>query len=82
MARLKTPPRFTEELAAFLASRPTREQLLDYRPSEAVQRRARELLQKQNDGDLSYEERQELDEFAYAERLIRLVKARLHAGKA
>ena len=72
--------RFTQELAAFLVSRPTRAQWLAFRPSDDTQARARELLQKQNEGLLSPEERQELDAFAHAERLLRLVKARLRAG--
>ena len=81
MARAPGATRFTKELAAFLASRPTREQLLAFRPSEEVQQRAREMLQKQNDGLLSPEERQELDALVHAERLMRLVKARLRAPK-
>jgi hypothetical protein len=70
---------FVHELAEFLASSPTAERLLDYRPSKRAQRRAEELLLKQNEGVVSREERQELDEFAHAERLLRLIKAKLRA---
>jgi len=82
MAKQQTTTSFTEELAAFFASRPTRQQLLAYRPSRGVQRRAAELLLKQNEGEVSYEEAQELDEFAHAERLMRLLKAQLRGAKA
>ena len=39
------------------------------------------LLQKQNDGEISYDERQELEEFTHAERLMRLIKAKLRTAK-
>ncbi len=66
-----------DELADFLVSRPSREQLLKYRPSETVQQRASELLLKQNAGEISLKERRELDQFAFAEVLMRLIKAKL-----
>ena len=65
-----------DELADFLVSRPSREQLLKYRPSKTLQRRASELLLKQNEGEISLEERRELDQFAFAEVLMRLIKAK------
>jgi hypothetical protein len=75
MSKAYTAASFSEELAAFLASRPTRAQMLAYRPSQHAQERARALLERQNEGPLSHEEQQELEEFAHAERLIRLIKA-------
>jgi hypothetical protein len=82
MARARTATSsFAQELAEFIASRPTREEFLAFHPSEGVQRHAAKLLQKQNDGEVSYEERQELEEFTYTERLIRLIKARLRADR-
>ncbi|HMC64856.1 MAG TPA: hypothetical protein VKI65_07940 [Gemmataceae bacterium] len=81
MPRVQSAPGLVAEVAEFLSSRPSREQLLDYHPSEAAQRRAEELLQKQNDGEISREERHELEEFALVERLMRLVKARLRVRK-
>jgi hypothetical protein len=81
MGKARNTTSFISELAEFLASRPTREQLLVYRPSQHWQRRASNLLQKQNEGTISPEERQELEEFAHAERLIRLIKSRLHASQ-
>jgi hypothetical protein len=74
-------PRFLEEIAEFLASSPTREQLLNFHPSEEVQQRAGELLAKLKNGRLTEEEQQELDQFVHIERLMGLVKATLHAKK-
>jgi hypothetical protein len=82
MAKARNTTSFTGELAEFLASRPTREELLSYRPSQHWQRRASELLQKQNEGEISREEEQELEEYAHTERLIRLIKARLLANRS
>lgn len=71
-----------EEVADFLASGPSADDWLQYRPSPQLQARAEELLDKLKDGCLSTEERRELDQFEHAERLVRLTKARIHARKA
>lgn len=71
-----------EEIADFLACGPSPEELLQFRPSPQTQARAEELLAKLKDGCLSAGERGELDQFEQAERLMRLVKARIQAGKA
>jgi hypothetical protein len=81
MAKNRTTASFVEELAVFLASQPTREELLKYHPSPPVARRAEQLLQKQNDGRISPDELQELEELAHAERLMRLIKARLRGKR-
>jgi hypothetical protein len=72
-------PRLLDEVAEFLASSPTPEQILAFRPSEPVQRRARELLARQNAGQLTREEERELAQFENTEILMRLVKARLRS---
>jgi len=71
-----------EEIADFFACSPTPEQLLQFRPSPEARGRAEELLEKLKDGCISAEERVELGQFEQAERLMRLVKARVQAGKA
>ena len=71
-----------EEIADFIASGPTSDQVLHFRPSPQSQARAQELASKLKDGLLSAEERRELDQFEYAERLMRLTKAGIHARKA
>jgi hypothetical protein len=71
-----------EEIADFLASGPSPDDLLQFAPSQPIQARAQELLAKSKDGDVSAEERRELEQFEQAERLMRLVKARIRAGQA
>ena len=44
MAITQDAPTLVDEIADFLASAPSREQLLSYHPPERVQQRARELL--------------------------------------
>lgn len=82
MAIIEPGPSLVDEVAEFLASTPSREELLRFRPSEPVQERARELLDKLKAGRLSDDERRELDRFEHLEVLMRLVKARLRAGQA
>lgn len=71
-----------EEIADFLASGPSPDELLGFRPSPQTQARAEELLGKLKEGCLSVEERGELDRFEQVERLMRFVKARIRAAKA
>ena len=81
MATVQSTARYTREIAEYLASLPFSEQLLDFHPSDAVQQRASELLQKSTTGQLSAEERWELDQFEHAERLMKLVKSRIRAER-
>jgi hypothetical protein len=82
MASTQTTGGVLEEIADFLASGPSPEQLLQFRPSPQTLARAQELLEKLKDGCISGEERRELDQFEHAERLVRLIKARIHARTA
>jgi hypothetical protein len=68
-----------EEIADFLASCPSREQLLSYHPSLQVQQRARQLLEKSKSGRSTADEQWELDQFEHAEMLVQLIKARVRA---
>jgi hypothetical protein len=80
-SRAKTADRLQRrvfaEIADFLASSPTREQILDYHPSPRLQRRASELLRKLREDELTDQDRNELDEFGHAEALIRMLKTKL-----
>jgi hypothetical protein len=82
MAVTRTVPGIFQELADLFASGPSRKQLLNYRPSKGLQERAQTLLAKQDEGGLTEEERQDLDEFLQAETLMRLVKAKIRARRA
>jgi hypothetical protein len=81
MGKKRLTASFVEELAKFLASQPTRDELLNFHPSPAVEERVEELLRKQNDGRASPEEQLELEELAHSERLVRLIKAQLRGKR-
>ena len=81
MAAKRRPNWLTEEIANFLASCPSREQLLSYHPSKEVQDRARELLEKSKSGRITADQQWELDQFEHAEMLMQLIKARIRAEK-
>ncbi len=77
MSIASPPVIFVDEVANFLASQPSREELLEYRPSEIAEHRLDELLSKQRESNLSRDESLELVQFQQTEILLRLVKARL-----
>jgi hypothetical protein len=82
MAKTRRTTSFSREIADLIASTPTREQILSFHPSEQVQQRVRDLLEKLRANRLTAEEEWELNQFEHAEVLIQLVKARVRAGKA
>jgi hypothetical protein len=79
MSVVESPPSLFDEIADFIASGPTPQEILEFRPSAAVQDRARELLAKLKQDTLSREDEQELDQYEQAELLMRLVKAKLRS---
>jgi hypothetical protein len=71
-----------QEIADFLATGPSKEEVLRFRPSRALQRQAQKLLAKQDGGQpLSEDEECQLDELLKAELLMRLLKAKLRTRK-
>ena len=66
-----------EEIAEFLATFPSRSDVLAFRPSAQTQARASELLRKSNSGTLTDEQQDELQDFSRAELFVRMLKARL-----
>jgi hypothetical protein len=81
----RAKPRFKrsvfDEIAEFLASSPSREAILDFHPSPALQRRASQLLEKNREGTLTDEDRRDLEEFGHAESLFRRLKAQMRGVK-
>lgn len=77
MSTVQTPAQLLDEIADLFASRPSREEILAFRLSAAVQQQARELLEKCRSGHISPEEQRELDQFEQVDLLMSLVKARL-----
>ncbi len=82
MAITQKAPGLLIELSEFLASAPSQEQLMQYRPSKQLQERASELLAKLKSDPLTAEEEQELDDFQCINTLMGLVKARIRANQA
>ena len=66
------------EIAQFLAHHPTPEQIVAFHPSSEVAERAYELIQTDRDGELSEEERKELDSYLVIEYLMELIKLEAH----
>ena len=71
---------YLDEVADLLATRPTRDEILAFRPSEEVETRFAELIAKQRAEGLSDDEQEELEQFQQTEMLLRLLKARLRQG--
>lgn len=62
------------EIYYFLASAPSKEEILDYRPTPITQERLDDLLVRSKSGHLSAEEEAELDEFEQVEHFVRMLK--------
>lgn len=71
-----TPPILFDEILDFLASTPTPQAILEFRPSEQLQSRASSLLDKNRSGELTGDERHELDEFQRMNHFMTMLKAR------
>ncbi len=67
-------PSPVEELAVFLARRPTSEEIAAFRLSEAALERARELQERNKDGALTTEESHELDQLVLLDDIIALIQ--------
>jgi hypothetical protein len=66
------------DVLEFLANLPSPEEVLDLRPSEVLQERISELLEKNRTFGLSGEEEAEWEQFQYLEHLVRLAKAKAY----
>jgi hypothetical protein len=62
------------EIYEFLVSSPTPEQIIAFQPSEAMQRRVRELLAANRENRLSPDDRAELDQFETINHFISMLK--------
>jgi hypothetical protein len=64
------------EIIDFLAAGTTPAALISFRPSQEAQRRVSELIARRNEGTITTEESQELDDFLELEHLLIMAKAR------
>jgi hypothetical protein len=65
-----------DEVLDLLASTPTPEQIIEFSPSEALQQRAHDLLEKNREEGLSAEEQAELEEFSRLNHFMSMLKIR------
>lgn len=70
------------EVISFLARRPTADEMIAFRPSEAAATRAQELLDRNAEGALGLAEEAELDEMCEVDRFVSLIKAEVLAQRA
>ena len=63
----------TDEVASFLASCPSADELLAFRPSPRAKKRVSALLAKSKSGTLTAEEQSELDQFEHVEMLMQSI---------
>lgn len=75
MATLPAPTLF-DEVLDFLASTPTPEDIIAFRPSEMLQERASYLLDKKRTDSLTGEEEADLDAFTWMNHFISMLKIR------
>lgn len=66
-----------EEIVEFLASGPTTEAILAFRPSDQVVDYVDELLTKNREATLTTEEEEELDQAEWLDYLMTLIKTRI-----
>ncbi len=70
------PIALLDEITDFLASSPTAEQIIAYKPSADLERRAQDLLERNRQNQISPDERSEMDEFMHMEHFMTLLKAK------
>jgi hypothetical protein len=75
MATLETST-VLDEVLEFLVSTPTPQQIIEFRPSDELQTRVRDLLDRNSSGTLTAEEQVELDEFSRMNHLMSMLKIR------
>jgi hypothetical protein len=81
MRTIAKTPNLLDEVGEFLASGPSKRELLAFRPSPHAVERYRELLHRSSEGSLTREEQHEFNQFELIEMLMQNVKARIRAAK-
>ena len=64
------------EIVDFIAAGTTPQAVISFRPSAEAQNRITALLQREERGELSQDERAELDHFEELEHILRMAKAK------
>ena len=73
------PPAETllDEITDFLATIPTAEQILIFKPSETLNQRLHDLLDHAGEGTLTDSEQQELNEYLRVSHLLKMLKGKV-----
>ena len=66
-----------DTLTDFLATRPTPQEIIDYRLPEQLQKRAHALLEKNGEGELSEREYEEMMDFVRVDQMMSLLKIKM-----
>ena len=80
MSTTRTPSFLFDEIAAFFALAPSKQEIVAFKPSQRAIQRANELLDMNHRGELSDDAKLEMEQFEQAEMLIRLIKARVRSN--
>jgi len=64
------------EVLEFLAGLPSPKEILNLRPSQRLQQRVDELLDKRRTGELTAHQEEEWERYQYLEHLVRMAKAK------
>lgn len=65
-----------DEVVAFFAGAPSKEQIAQFKLSDAAKARVRNLLRKNSEGTLTPDEADELDACVQLDRMVMLIRAR------
>jgi len=65
-----------DEIIDFIAAGTTPEAVIAFRPSDGVQKRVEELVERSKDGSISSEEQSELEDYLQLEHIMIMAKAR------
>lgn len=69
-----------DDLLDYLVEKATPQEILAFEASEEAKERARELIERNNAGTLTAEERVEIEQILEVERLVTMLKARALAA--
>ncbi len=78
------PVLLLDEITDFLTTSPTPQEIIAFKPSEVLERRALDLLQRHRENRLTTHERTEMEEFMRMDHFMTLLKAKARlklAGK-
>ncbi len=72
------PTKVSDEIIEFIAAGTTPQNIINFKLSETAQERLEDLVYLHQTGELTPEDKQELDEFLFMEHIMRLIKARAY----